>query len=334
MTTTPQIIIGLDDRPETAQVIAWATREAALVHASIVLVHAVGGQVASHLDDAPDRVGADIGVVIGQASADARRLVARAHAEIRALDPSVTVAGCVSIGAPAAALQGVVDQAMMVVVGARSGRHQTSTIDDLEALLGADLGCPVVQVSGSGRDGGVLAVVDGTTWSTPVLDAAFDEAALRGLPLTVVQVPEDEDDAGLQRFLRSMLEQQVQELHDLFPAVEVDLVTETTDVDLVLATAPVTTAYVVADTQHLELVPEADIRFLVPTEHRPDPIDDLALTVTVVTSPVTTPAVTVTGQPGDLTAELESWWDLPTREPAVRPAPARRHHRRWFGTQA
>ena len=323
MTPTPQIIVGLDDRPETAQVIAWATREAALLHASIVLVHAVGGEVASHLDATPERVGEDIGAVIGRASAGAQRLVARAHAEIRALDPTVTVADCVSLGASAAALRSMVDQATMVVVGARSGRQQTSTIDDLETRLGADLGCPVVQVSGNARTGGVLAIVDGTTWSSPVLDAAFDEAALRGLPLTVVQVPEDEDDPGLQRFLRTMLEQQVQELQDSYPYLEVELVTETTDVDLVLATAPADTAYVIADTEHLQFVPDADVRFLVPTEHRPEPMDEIALTA----------AVTTAGQPGNLTAELESWWDLPTLEPRIAPAPARRHHR-WFGTQA
>lgn len=337
MNTRTQIVVGVDGRPQTAQVVAWATREATLRRASIVLVHAVGSEVAAHLGGAAGHAGEDIGSVIHRASADGQRLVDRARAEIRALAPEVEIVESLSLSTATTAVHNlvtghvtgnVVAGGSIVVVGPRSGRESRSTLDGLEEQVGA-LGCQLVEVTSAPPAGGVLAISDGTVWAMPVLDAAFELAALRGLPLTVVHVPEEDADPGLRRFLRTVLSDQVDELHECYPTAEVEVVTDPADARSVLAAAPSTAAYVVADAEHLADLPQTPVRILVPTEPRPvaAPVD----------APVEQPVreVAPSSATGDL-SRLESWWDLPAREPTLRPAlvRVRRRHQRRFGSEA
>ncbi|WP_395693003.1 universal stress protein [Nocardioides sp.] len=358
-TNQTQIVVGVDGRPQTAQVVAWATKEATLRRATIVLVHAVGDEVAGHLDGATGHVGEDIGAVISQASFDGQRLVDRARAEIRALAPNVVVEESLSLSTATTALRNlvtgtVVPNGSIVVVGSRSDRDGRSTLDGLEEQVGA-LGCQLVEVTGASSAGRVLAISDGTVWAMPVLDAAFEVAALRGLPLTVVHVPEESADPTLRSFLRTVLGDQVHELLDCYPTADVELVTEPADVRDVLAGAATTMAYVVADTEHLDELPRTSVRILVPTEPRPaeqapatTPDDgcydnefdasfaaELGLDLPV-TPPDDQPEPRPVVRAGDLAAELESWWQLPAAEPAPKPAlvRVRRRHLRRFGTEA
>lgn len=323
MSTTPQqIIVGVDERPQTAKVVAWAAREAVLRRSSILLVHAVGSQVATHLD-----IGEDLGTVINRASADGQRIIDRARAEIRALAPGLTVEDSVSLSTSATALAHVGSVGSMVVVGPRSGRAG-STLDGLGVQLDGDLGCHLVEVTAAPTADGVLAISDGTVWAMPILDAAFELAALHGLSLTVVHCPEPDADPGLQRFLRTVLTDQVHQLIDCYPTAEVDLVTEPTAVRAALAAAPATASHVVADAALVDELPQTCVRMLVHTERRPEVVDEPA------------PAPTQVGgarrERTDVTAELESWWQLPAAEPAVKPAlvRVRRRHLRRFGSEA
>ena len=325
MTTNPQIIVGIDGRPESAHVLDWAIREAAVRHASLVLVHAVGNAIADH----PDRVGEDLGTVIGQATAGGQRLLAVAAARVRMLNPTVAVDECVSLEASVTALRLADPRATMVVVGSRSGHQVPSTLDGLETRLGTDLGCPVVEVTAASTSGGILAVADGTVWSLPILTAAFTEAALRRVPLTVVHVPDDEADDGLRGFLSSMLVRQVHDLLACFPTVELDLVTDQPTVLTVLAAAPRTMSCVVTDSDRLDAVPSVPVRLLVPSE-RPHAAPDEPVAAT----PGFDRAFEREFQTG-FADDLESCWQLPAVEPPVQPqlvrVRVRRNPLRRFG---
>ena len=155
----------------------------------------------------------------------------------------------------------------------------------------------------------------------PVLDAAFELAALRGLR-SRSHVPEDADDPGCGASAHGALDQ-VDELHGA------DRGGRGRDRSRahgpVLAAASSTAAYVVADAEHLADLPQTPS---ISSRPEPRPVPHRR------SGRATRREVAPSSATGDL-GRLESWWDLPAGSP---PASAlvrvRRRHQRRFGSEA
>lgn len=328
--TSQPIVVGVDGSPSTAQVLAWATREAALRDAPLLLVHAAGNALSTHAQPA----GVDLASSISGAVTAGRRIVTEAADYVRGVDPRVRVDTHVSLDASDSALERSHPHPALIVIGVRSHARRHATADGLESHLGRGLECPVVEVGDAAESHEMLVLADGTAWSVPVLRAAFEEAAARDLSITVAFVLADPypdsptrdlhlmdetarieaasgpSQLGLQRTLLGV---QVQVLHDRFPAVRHQLVDLDDEVDALLAAAPGLTGYVVADSAHLnrlhELAGSTDGRRWI--------------TVLVANDrPATEPQVLdvepeVRHRP-ERELDLEAWWDAPTvDEPRV-----------------
>lgn len=326
MTTTPArpIIVGVGDAGAARPVLAWATREAALRGTSLVLVHAAGSELAL---EAP-RTGADLAPALDDALVRAQGVLAEAASIAHALDPGVAVETRLSLDASESALRRPSERPSLVVVGARTGSRSPSTLDALEPRVGHGLDCPLIEVGRAGAATELVVLADGTAWSVPVLTAAFEEAQLRGLSVTVAHVLEDpfpEDpaqdlplidqtarieaaagpsDLG---FRRTLLDVQVRVMRDRFPTVPVRLVDLDEEVDRLLAAAASTTTYLITDSAHLRRLHDVSgpsggdrwITVVVPSsrpQHRPEVRD---------------PGPVVPATHGT-EPDLEAWWDAPT----------------------
>ena len=337
MTTSPArpIVVGVGDAAASRPVLAWATREAALRGTSLLLVHAAGND----LDLGAPRAGADLAPSLDDALARAERVLAEAASIVHLIDPEVVVDTRLSLDASAGALRSPAERPSLVVVGTRTGARSPSTLDFLEPRVGQGLDCPLIEVGRAGSATELIVLADGTAWSVPVLTAAFEEAELRGLSVTVAHVLEDPfvddpaqdlplmdqaarieaaagpSDLGLRRTLLAV---QVRVMRHRFPAVPVRLVDLDDEVERLLATAAGTTTYLITDSAHLRRLhaisdhPDGDrwITVVVPSsrpEHRPE---------------ITEPG-TVVPEPARTGPDLEAWWDAPTADEPRVPARVR-----------
>jgi nucleotide-binding universal stress UspA family protein len=172
-----------DDPGESGWAVLWAAREARLRGATLTLVH-----VRSSVSE--DRAaGVD-------AESEAERLLSVRAAEAYELEPGITITPRVyesrSISEQLIELSGAAD---LLVVGVASARPRADhgVLGPVEDRVVVHAHCPVVTVNGPGPIVGqdydkiVLGWTEGTT-GRRALEAAADEAALRGSLLGVVTV--------------------------------------------------------------------------------------------------------------------------------------------------
>ena len=177
------IVVGVDESPESGWAVFWAAREARLRGATLTLVH-VRPSVSE------DRAaGVDAG-------SEAERLLSVRAAEASELEPGITITPRLyesrSISEQLIELSGAAD---LVVVGVASARRRADhgVLGPVEDRVVVHAHCPVVTVNGPGPIVGqdydkiVLGWTEGTT-GRRALEAAADEAALRGSLLDVVSV--------------------------------------------------------------------------------------------------------------------------------------------------
>jgi nucleotide-binding universal stress UspA family protein len=177
------IVVGVDESPESGWAVFWAAREARLRGATLTLVH-VRPSVSE------DRAA---GV---EAESEAERLLSVRAAEASELEPGITITPRLyesrSISEQLIELSGAAD---LVVVGVASARPRADhgVLGPVEDRVVVHAHCPVVTVNGPGPIVGqdydkiVLGWTEGTT-GRRALEAAADEAALRGSLLGVVSV--------------------------------------------------------------------------------------------------------------------------------------------------
>ncbi|QIZ33493.1 universal stress protein [Saccharopolyspora sp. ASAGF58] len=188
-------VVGIDGSDVAADAVRWAAADAALHRAALRLVCVVAGGA----DDAGDGMPTSpnvLDVIVNQR----RRWLSQA-AELAA-----TVAGDVAItqelrhGKPAAVLVEESAGARRVVVGTRGLGDATgvkralgSTAETVAMLAQ----CPVVVVPAARTDPGVARTrpvvvgVDGSAVSERALEAAFEEASVRRVPLVALHVWSD-----------------------------------------------------------------------------------------------------------------------------------------------
>lgn len=160
------ILVGTDGSPAATAAVRWAAREAMVRRRPLRIVHAF------------DRI---------EPERDGTAEVSAAVRSAQAVAPGVAMSGTVEFGHPGPVLAGLSKEAIMLVVGTRSGAGPLGSTSLRVAMHAA---CPVVVVPTAPVDAPsarrVLVGTDASVLSDPAVGFAFEEADLRHLPLTAV----------------------------------------------------------------------------------------------------------------------------------------------------
>lgn len=157
------VVIAVDGSEHAGRALRWAADQAALEHRRLAVV-AVGEAAAGSID--------------------------QAVASARAWHPGLAVVRAVVPGDPREVLLDASAHAYLLVLGSRGrGAVKSMLLGSVSAAVSAQAACPVV-VCRPPADGrtrtGVVVGADGTAESLPVIEFAYRQAYLRGLPLTVL----------------------------------------------------------------------------------------------------------------------------------------------------
>jgi nucleotide-binding universal stress UspA family protein len=212
------IVVAVDGSEHAARALRWGADQAALEHRRVVVVS----------------VGED---------ADAELFAEDAVAAARDRHPDLDLHGSAVPGDPRQVLIDLAEVAHVLVVGSRGrGALRGMLLGSVSAAVSSHAACPVVVCRPPAEQArhGVVVGADGTRESLPVIEFAYRQAALRGLPLTVLHcfwdavaavaqyrqatgrpagVPELED-------LRAVLAESVAGLAEKYPDVPVHLTLE------------------------------------------------------------------------------------------------------------
>jgi nucleotide-binding universal stress UspA family protein len=195
------VVVGVDGSEDSMNAVRLAIRLAVERNRPVRLVHAFVPP-AMYLPLTPASV---VPTPYGPAEEDLReeaeRVVARAVAYARGVDPRVRVSGEVLTGGAAAVLVDESRQAAMVVVGGRGrGGFADLLLGSVAVQIAAHAAGPVVVARGAQRsDAPVVVGVDGSPISAQAIDFAAQEATLRQSILVAVHawsgpLPTDPDD--------------------------------------------------------------------------------------------------------------------------------------------
>jgi nucleotide-binding universal stress UspA family protein len=183
------IVVGVDGSEHAARAVDWATRQAAMEHRPLTLLHGFD-PVARTTLGALELDGADRFELIRDLRRAARIALDEAADWVHEVEPHVTVDARL---VDADARQALVDAsrtAHLIVVGSRGRGAVTGLLLGSVSVAVAQLSaCPVVVCRprhGDLATRGVLVGADGSAESAPVIDFAFRQASLRGVPLTVM----------------------------------------------------------------------------------------------------------------------------------------------------
>jgi nucleotide-binding universal stress UspA family protein len=224
-----ELVVGVDGSPEARWAVLWAAREARLRSATLTLVH-----VRSSVSD--DRAaGVD-------AESEAEGLLSVRAAEASEFEPGITITPRLyesrSISEQLIELSGA---AALLVVGVAPARPRADhgVLGPVEDRVVVHAHCPVVTVNGPGPIVGqnydkiVLGWTEGTT-GRRALEAAADEAALRGSLLSIVTVSPTAAYAPAAPTERVSVEQalidSIRRIESTHPGLRIDVTHRTGDV--------------------------------------------------------------------------------------------------------
>lgn len=182
------IVVGVDGSDHADRAVRWSAHQARREQRPLAVVaaaaspsaHEIGwtGVIAGTDPDRGDRVVSQVRHV-----AEAAAVLARREA------PEIEVSAHVVIGDAREVLADLSAEAHLLVVGSRGrGAVRSLLLGSVSSAVVRTASCPVV-VCRPGTDeqaSGVIVGADGSAESLPVVEFAFDQASLRGQPLTVV----------------------------------------------------------------------------------------------------------------------------------------------------
>lgn len=158
------IIVGVDGSKHAERALHWACEQAGLERRLLV--------------------------VVTTEEAHAFRTNGEAVRRAREMAPDVEVAGVSAAGDPRTVLVELSRDAHLLVLGSHGrGAVRGALLGSVSAAVSRLAVCPVVVCRPRAEDHegrGVLVAVDATESSLPVLEFAFEQASLRGQPLTAV----------------------------------------------------------------------------------------------------------------------------------------------------
>lgn len=187
MNSTPgTIVAGVDGSASSMRALTWAIEQARVEHQAITLVHTVNIETASY----PDAALVYPREVRDHLRAECERTLATAHALIAEAAPELDVNEVFHFDDPRHVLLDMSEDAAMVVVGSRGrGSVASLLLGSVGVALVRHALCPVVvhrpSDPGTVREG-ILVGADATEGSRAVLEFAYRQASVRGLPLTVL----------------------------------------------------------------------------------------------------------------------------------------------------
>lgn len=180
---TPEVVVGVDGSSASLAAVDLAGREAARRHRPLRIVHAfvwpyLNVPLGPSLSGPPE----------GGLRHEAEGIVTEATDRAAVAAPGVPVRGEIITGQAAAVLRTCSHGAALVVVGDRGlGGFTGLLLGSVAVHLSAHAACPVLVARGTGDPSlPVLLGVDGSPANDPAVGFAFEEAALRGVPLTAL----------------------------------------------------------------------------------------------------------------------------------------------------
>jgi len=184
----PAVVVGIDGSTASAAALRWGMREAALHRLALRLVCGFAWPSRALTYGLPPEAWAD---------EDLRRNAIKTMEELvgstAEFVPDVPVTGVVLDGAPAAVLIGESHRAAVVVLGTRgTGGFAGLRLGSVSHHVAMHASCPVVVVPADGdaveHAAAPIAVgIDGSDTASLAARFAFDEAALRGVPVIAVR---------------------------------------------------------------------------------------------------------------------------------------------------
>ncbi|HZE38331.1 MAG TPA: universal stress protein [Stackebrandtia sp.] len=188
------VVVAVDKSEQSMSAVDWAAAEAWRHQRQLVIVHVLMFPMV----DLPE-ISAEYGrQMAGDLRAEALTLVAAAEKRARDIAPDLKIRSEIHDGYSAAAtLSRRSRNAALMVLGRRgSGRFAELLVGSTAAQVTAHAVCPVVVIRDSHRPdatypGQVIAAVDGSPSSQPVLEFAFSEAAAHDTGLVAIHVWED-----------------------------------------------------------------------------------------------------------------------------------------------
>lgn len=180
---TPRpVVVGIDGSEGSCLALAWAVEEVRRQHLPLMAL------CAWQSDDAPETMAPLVSTVEEQC----RSILETATADVRKLSPGIDLRTRIVHAQPASALIASSRHAHTVVVGSRGlGAVKEALVGSTSMQLAAHASsCPVVVVrevtARHGANRRVVVGVDGSDLSTEATGYAFEQAAQRGLGLTVL----------------------------------------------------------------------------------------------------------------------------------------------------
>jgi nucleotide-binding universal stress UspA family protein len=180
------IVVGIDGSEQSERAVAWAVGQAGAEHRPLTLVHAVNDPAMAY---------AEAAVAVPPEAREAllaagHEVLARAREHVGRLDPELVVHEVVVFDDAREVLIELSRDAHLVVVGSRGrGKLRSLLLGSVGVALVRHAECPVV-VHRPGNAGrvrhGVLVGADSSPESLQVLQFAYQQASLHGLPLTVL----------------------------------------------------------------------------------------------------------------------------------------------------
>jgi nucleotide-binding universal stress UspA family protein len=179
---TKPIVVGVDGSQGAEQAVAWATREAVLRDAPLLLVHASKMLV---------RDGSLSEDAYGRLEAERQAMLGRARARVLKDAPGLVVDLRVAAGDPGFELVATADQAQLLVVGARgTGGFERLLLGSVSLYAAAHAGCPIVTMPTIAtvvhERAPVVLGADEKHDAGPAIGWAFEEADRRGADLVVL----------------------------------------------------------------------------------------------------------------------------------------------------
>lgn len=180
------IVVAADGSAAADRAVMWAAEQAHLERRQLTVLTAARGTVRVLAGTGADAYGISPQELLDSARgvADAAAAAAAAHR------PGLSVASVPALGEARDVLADISFLAHLIVLGSRGrGGFTSKVLGSVSASVVRHAACPVI-VCRPGTEGkvhrGVVVGADGTVESLPVIEFAFEQASLRGLPLTIL----------------------------------------------------------------------------------------------------------------------------------------------------